>query len=67
MKIARRAGVVLASVIAAVATMAASIAAPTPKPAWQMATMVHYGPADNASGYSAVLSLIHISEPTRPY
>jgi len=56
MKIARRAGVVLASVIAAVATMAASIAAPTPKPAWQMATTVHYGPADNASGYSAVIA-----------
>ena len=56
MKIARRAGVVLASVIAAVATMAASIAAPAPRPAWQMATTVHYGPADNASGYSAVIA-----------
>jgi hypothetical protein len=56
MKIARQAGVVLASVTAAVATMAASIAAPAPRPAWQMATSVHYGPADNASGYSAVIA-----------
>ena len=56
MKIARQAGVVLASVTAAVATMAASIAAPAPKPTWQMATSVHYGPADNASGYSAVIA-----------
>jgi len=56
MKIARRAGVVLGSVAAAVATMAASIAAPAPRPAWQMATTVHYGPADNASGYSAVVA-----------
>ena len=56
MKIARRAGVVLGSVTAVVATTAASIAAPAPRPAWQMATTVHYGPADNASGYSAVIA-----------
>lgn len=55
MKIARRAGIILGSVTAAVATMAASVAAPAGPP-WQMATTVHYGPASNASGYSAVLA-----------
>ena len=56
MKIARRAGVVLGSVVAAVATMAASLPASAPEPAWQIATTVHYGPATNASGYSAVIA-----------
>jgi hypothetical protein len=56
MKIARRAGVVLGSVIAAVATMAASLPASAPTPTWQMAATVHYGPAANASGYSAVVA-----------
>jgi hypothetical protein len=56
MKIARRAGVVLGSVTAAVATMAASLPAPAATPTWQIATTVHYGPAANASGYSAVVA-----------
>jgi hypothetical protein len=56
MKIARRAGVVLGSVTVAMATMAASVAVPAPKPPWQMATTVHYGPTGNASGYSAVIA-----------
>ena len=56
MKIARRAGIVLGSVTTAVATMAASLPAPGATPPWQMAATVHYGPAGNASGYSAVIA-----------
>jgi len=56
MKIARRAGVVFGSMIAAVATMAASLPVSAPAPTWQIATTVHYGPATNASGYSAIIA-----------
>ena len=56
MEIARRAGVVFGSVVAAVATMAASLPASASEPAWQIAATVHYGPAANASGYSAVIA-----------
>jgi len=56
MKVARRAGIVLGSVTAAVATMAAGLPAQAPRPPWQMAVTVHYGPAGNASGYSAVIA-----------
>lgn len=56
MRIARRAGVILGSVIAAVATMAASAPALAAGPSWPMAATVHYGPAGNASGYSAVIA-----------
>jgi hypothetical protein len=57
MQIARRAGVVLGSVSAAVATMAAALPArAATEPPWQIAATVHYGPADDASGYSAVVA-----------
>jgi len=57
MKIARRAGIVLGSVAAAVATMAAGLPVhAAPAPPWQIAATVHYGPADYASGYSAVIA-----------
>jgi hypothetical protein len=57
MQIARRAGVVLGSVSAAVATMAAGLPARAATlPPWQIAATVHYGPADYASGYSAVVA-----------
>jgi hypothetical protein len=57
MQIARRAGVLLGSVSAAVATMAAGLPARSAdEPPWQIAAMVHYGPADYASGYSAVVA-----------
>jgi hypothetical protein len=57
MQIARRAGVVLGSVSAAVATMAAGLPArAATEPPWQIAATVHYGPADYASGYSAVVA-----------
>jgi hypothetical protein len=57
MKIARRAGIVLGSVAAAIATLAASLparAADTPE--WQIVDKVHYGSAANASGYSTVIA-----------
>jgi len=57
MQIARRAGVVLGSVSAAVATMAAGLPVrAADEPPWQIAATVHYGPADYASGYSAVVA-----------
>jgi hypothetical protein len=56
MKIARRAGIVLGSLTAAVATMAAALPAAPATPPWQMATTVHYGTTGNASGYSAVIA-----------
>jgi hypothetical protein len=56
MQIARRAGVVLGSV-SAVASMAAGLPARAAvEPPWQIAATVHYGPADYASGYSAVVA-----------
>jgi hypothetical protein len=57
MKIARRAGVVLGSISAAIATLAAGMparAASTPD--WQIVAKVHYGTAGNASGYSAIIA-----------
>jgi hypothetical protein len=57
MKIARRAGIVLGSIAAVIATLAAGMparAASTPD--WQIAAKVHYGTAGNASGYSAVIA-----------
>jgi hypothetical protein len=57
MQIARRAGVVLGSVSAAVASMAAGLPARAAEaPPWQIAATVHYGPADYASGYTAVVA-----------
>jgi hypothetical protein len=57
MQIARRAGVVLGSVSAAVATMAAGLPARAADvPPWQIAATVHYGPSDYASGYTAVVA-----------
>jgi hypothetical protein len=57
MQIARRAGVVLGSVSAVVATMAAGLPARAADvPPWQIAATVHYGPTDYASGYTAVVA-----------
>jgi hypothetical protein len=57
MKTARRAGIVLGAISAAVATLAAGFPARTADaPDWQIAAKVHYGPSDNASGYSAVIA-----------
>ena len=57
MKIARRAGIVMTSLSAAIATMAMGSAGPVADPpGWQIATTVHYGPTGNASGYSAVVA-----------
>jgi hypothetical protein len=57
MQIARRAGVVLGSVSAAVATMAAGLPARAADvPPWQIASTAHYGPTDYASGYTAVVA-----------
>ena len=57
MQIARRAGVVLGSVSAAVATMAAGLPVrAADEPPWQIAATVHYGPSDYASGYTAVVA-----------
>ncbi len=56
MQIGRRAGVVLGSVSAAVATMAAGLPAQAAGTPWQIAATVHYGPADYASGYTAVIA-----------
>jgi hypothetical protein len=56
MKIARRAGIVLGSLTAVVATTAAALPAAPATPTWQMATTVHYGVVGNASGYSAVIA-----------
>jgi hypothetical protein len=57
MKAARRAGIVLGSISAAVATLAAGFPARSPAaPDWDIAATVHYGPSGNASGYSAVIA-----------
>jgi hypothetical protein len=57
MKTARRAGIVLGSIFAAVATSAAGFPArAADAPDWQIAAKVHYGSSDNASGYSAVIA-----------
>jgi hypothetical protein len=57
MKRARRAGIVLGSISAAVATLAAGFPARAADAAgWQIAAKVHYGPSGNASGYSAVIA-----------
>jgi hypothetical protein len=57
MQIARRAGIALGSVSAAVATMAAGLPAQAADvPPWQIAATVHYGPTDYASGYTAVVA-----------
>jgi hypothetical protein len=57
MQVARRAGVIIGSVSAAVATMALGLPARAADvPPWQIAATVHYGPADYASGYTAVVA-----------
>jgi hypothetical protein len=57
MKTARRAGIVLGSVFAAIATLAADLPArAADHPTWQIIDKVHYGSATNASGYSAVIT-----------
>jgi hypothetical protein len=57
MKTARRAGIVLGSISAAVATLAAGFPArAADAPEWHIAAKVHYGPSANASGYSAVIA-----------
>jgi hypothetical protein len=57
MKTARRAGIVLGSIFAAVATLAAGFPArAADAPDWDIAAKVHYGPSDNASGFSAVIA-----------
>jgi hypothetical protein len=57
MKIARKAGVVLGSVSAAIATLAAGLPArAADTPAWHIIDKVHYGSAANASGYSSVIA-----------
>jgi hypothetical protein len=56
MKIARRAGIVLGSVSAVAVTMAAGTPARALEaPQWQITARVHYGPTNNASGYSVVV------------
>jgi hypothetical protein len=57
MKAARRAGVVLGSICAALVTLAAGFPARADDaPDWDIAATVHYGPSGNASGYSAVIA-----------
>jgi hypothetical protein len=57
MKTARRAGIVLGSMSAAIVTLAAGFPArAADAPDWDIAAKVHYGPSDNASGYSAVIA-----------
>jgi hypothetical protein len=57
MKAARRAGIVLGSISAAVVTLAAGFPArAADAPDWQIAAQVHYGPSGNASGYSAIVA-----------
>ena len=58
MQTARRAGMVLGSISAAIATMAAATPARAPDVSgWQIAAKAHYGASANASGYSAVVVL----------
>jgi hypothetical protein len=57
MKIARRAGIVLGSVSAVAVTMAAGAPVHAAQaPQWQITNKVHYGPTNNASGYSVVVA-----------
>jgi hypothetical protein len=57
MKTARRAGIVLGSISAALVTLGAGFPArAADAPGWQIATKVHYGLSGNASGYSAVIA-----------
>ena len=57
MKAARRAGIVLGSISAALVTLAAGFPArAADAPDWDIAAKVHYGPSGNASGYSAVVA-----------
>jgi hypothetical protein len=58
MQTARRAGIVLGSISAAIATLAAAMPARTADPpGWQIAAKAHYGASANASGYSALVVL----------
>ena len=58
MQTARRAGIVLGSISAAIATLAAGMPArAADPPAWQIAAKAHYGASANASGYSALVVL----------
>jgi hypothetical protein len=57
MQTARRAGMVLGSISAVIATLAAAMPARAAgAPAWQIADKVHYGASANASGYSVVIA-----------
>jgi hypothetical protein len=57
MQTARRAGMVLGSISAVIATLAAAMPArAADAPAWQIADKVHYGASGNASGYTAVIA-----------
>jgi hypothetical protein len=56
MQTARRAGIVLGSISAVIATLAAAMPArAADAPSWQIAARAHYGVSRNASGYSAVV------------
>ena len=58
MQTARRAGIVLGSISAVIATMAAAMPArAADPPSWQIAAKTHYGVSGNASGYSALVVL----------
>jgi hypothetical protein len=58
MQTARRAGIVLGSIFAAIATLAAAMPARAGiAPGWQIAAKAHYGASRNASGYSALVVL----------
>jgi hypothetical protein len=58
MQTARRAGIVLGSITAAIATLAAAMPArAADAPGWEIAAKAHYGAPGNASGYSAVVVL----------
>jgi hypothetical protein len=57
MQTARRAGIVLGSLFAAIGTLAAAMPSrAADAPAWQIDAKVHYGTSGNASGYSAVIA-----------
>jgi hypothetical protein len=58
MQTARRAGIVLGSISAVIATLAAAMPArAADAPSWQIAARAHYGVSRNASGYSALVVL----------
>jgi hypothetical protein len=58
MQTARRAGIVLGSISAVIATLAAAMPArAADAPGWQIADKAHYGASANASGYSALVVL----------